>query len=65
EVKGEGSLAEKWNRASAVATEAANKTADLSPKIGRARPLAERSVGHADPGAVSLAYIIEAIGQEL
>lgn len=65
EVKGEGTLKEKWNRAALVAVGAAKKTAQLSPKIGRARPLAERSVGHADPGAVSLAYIIDAIGQEL
>jgi dihydroxyacetone kinase len=34
----------------------------LVPKIGRARPLAERSVGTPDPGAISLALIVTAIG---
>lgn len=60
-----GSLAEKWNKASTVTTGAAHETADLSPKIGRARPLAEKSVGHADPGAVSLAYVLSTIGEDL
>lgn len=59
------SLADRWRKASTVATGAAQNTAALSPKIGRARPLAEKSVGHADPGAVSLAYIISAIGDDL
>lgn len=65
EVEKDGTLAEKWGRAAEVASSSAQTTADLSPKIGRARPLAERSVGHPDPGAVSLAYIIEVIGKEL
>ena len=46
-----------WNAAATMATEAANATASLRPRLGRARPLAERSVGSADPGAVSLALI--------
>ncbi|MGY1550579.1 dihydroxyacetone kinase family protein [Microbacterium sp. A588] len=37
---------------------AADATAALSPKRGRARPLAERSIGHPDPGAVSFAVIV-------
>ncbi|GFG50427.1 D-erythrulose kinase [Mycolicibacterium agri] len=44
-----------WTAAAGVAGEAAKATADLRPKIGRARPLAERSVGTPDPGATSLA----------
>ena len=44
-----------WSAAADVATEAARATADLRPKIGRARPLAERSVGTPDAGATSLA----------
>jgi D-erythrulose 4-kinase len=35
--------------------DAARSTADLRPKVGRARPLAERSVGTPDAGATSLA----------
>jgi hypothetical protein len=37
----------------------------LVPKIGRARPLAERSVGTPDPGAISLALIVTAVGNVL
>jgi D-erythrulose 4-kinase len=44
-----------WSAAASVATEAARATADLRPKVGRARPLAERSVGTPDAGATSLA----------
>ena len=38
-----------------VATDAARATAEMRPKVGRARPLAERSVGTPDAGATSLA----------
>ena len=38
-----------------VATDAAHATAEMRPKVGRARPLAERSVGTPDAGATSLA----------
>ena len=48
-----------------MAEERAQATADLSPRIGRARPLAEKSVGHADPGAVSLSMILTVIGDAL
>jgi dihydroxyacetone kinase len=44
-----------WRAAADVATDAAQATAALRPKIGRARPLAERSVGTPDAGATSLA----------
>lgn len=44
-----------WAGAAVVATEAAASTAQLRPRLGRARPLAEKSVGTADPGATSLA----------
>ncbi|MGW8379285.1 dihydroxyacetone kinase family protein [Streptomyces sp. ODS28] len=40
---------------------AAEATADLVPRLGRARPLAERSVGTPDPGAVSLAAVLGAL----
>ena len=48
-------LAHAWSASVEVATEAAAETAELRPKIGRARPLAERSVGTPDAGATSLA----------
>ena len=41
--------------------QAAAATADLVPRIGRARPLAARSVGHPDAGATSLALLLRAV----
>lgn len=52
-----------WADAAETASEAAADTARLSPRIGRARPLAERSVGHADAGATSLALCLRAAGR--
>ena len=56
-------LATAWTEAAEVATTAAAETAELRPKIGRARPLAERSVGTPDPGATSLAMCTRVVGQ--
>jgi D-erythrulose 4-kinase len=55
-------ISEAWGSAADACTTAAEATASLVPKIGRARPLAERSVGTPDPGAVSLGLIVTAIG---
>lgn len=44
-------------RAADEAETAAQATTALSPKVGRARPLAARSIGHPDPGALSFALI--------
>ncbi len=52
-----GSLAASLRAAAEAAAKAADATADLSPKKGRARPLAEKSLGHPDPGAVSFGLI--------
>lgn len=43
--------------AAAAAQDAADATASLRPLKGRARPLAEKSLGHPDPGAVSFGLI--------
>jgi dihydroxyacetone kinase len=59
------SLSEAWRSAADTCRSAAEATASLVPKIGRARPLAERSVGTPDPGAVSLGLIVTAIGDVL
>jgi len=56
---------EAWAKAAPVATEAARATAQLVPKIGRARPLAERSVGTPDAGATSMGMIINALSSAL
>lgn len=61
---GNGSaVADTLAAAAAAATDAAEKTAALRPRKGRARPLAEKSIGHPDPGAVSFALIAEALAR--
>lgn len=52
-----------WRAAAEVATEAARATADLRPRVGRARPLAERSVGTPDAGATSLAMCARTVAE--
>jgi len=64
-VSGGNALADAWVAAAAVATTAAADTAPLRPRRGRARPLADRSVGTPDPGAVSLALSLRTIGEVL
>lgn len=63
---GEGRrTAEAWVGASAVATAAAEATKSLEPRLGRARPHVERSIGTPDPGAVSFALTMTAVGEVL
>jgi dihydroxyacetone kinase len=59
------SISAAWRSAADACRSAAEATASLVPKIGRARPLAERSVGTPDPGAISLALIVTAVGNVL
>ena len=54
-------LADALRTSAITATRAAAGTASLRPRKGRARPLADRSVGTPDPGAVSFALIATAI----
>jgi dihydroxyacetone kinase len=54
-------LNEAWREAAVVAMSRAAATADLSPRLGRARPLAERSLGTPDPGATSMALCLQAV----
>jgi dihydroxyacetone kinase len=54
-----------WQAAAEVASTRAAETASLVPQLGRARPLAERSVGTPDAGATSMAMIIAAVGGTL
>lgn len=54
-------VSEAWQAAAAAATEAAEATAEMIPRKGRARPLAERSLGHPDAGAISLALSARAM----
>jgi len=61
ELKTGATLTAAWQSACDAATLAAENTAELSPKIGRARPLAARSVGTPDAGATSLALMFHAV----
>ena len=65
EVAAGKSLTEAWTTAATAATTAAAATADLLPRMGRARPHAEKSLGTPDAGATSLAYIAAEIGAVL
>jgi dihydroxyacetone kinase len=59
------SLEQAWARAAVAAETAAVATAQLRPRLGRARPLAEKSIGHPDAGAVSFARIVGVVAREL
>lgn len=59
------SISEAWGCSAEVANTAAQATQKLTPKIGRARPHAEKSVGTVDPGAMSMALIIRAVANIL
>ncbi|HEX4092969.1 MAG TPA: DAK2 domain-containing protein, partial [Trebonia sp.] len=54
-------VGQAWSEAVAAAEQAAAATAGLAPRIGRARPLAARSMGHPDAGATSLALLLRAV----
>jgi D-erythrulose 4-kinase len=58
------SLNDALKSAAQVAKASAEATASLVAKIGRARPLAERSIGTPDAGAISFALIAEAIANQ-
>lgn len=54
-----------WQDAAQAATVAAEATAQLAPKLGRARSHTQRSLGHPDAGAVSLAMCACVVGKNL
>ncbi len=58
-------LAPAWRAAAVAARLAAVATAQLTPRLGRARPHAAKSLGHPDAGAVSLALCAEVVGRQL
>ncbi len=65
-LKEEGlSLEQSLEAAAQLARVKAQETAALKPQKGRARPLAEKSLGHPDPGAVSLAMILSQLQEYL
>lgn len=54
-------LRDAWAAAAERAVQAADATKDLTPKVGRARPLAERSKGTPDAGATSLGMVARVV----
>ena len=54
-----------WAAAALAAKAAADATAQLAPKMGRARSHTARSLGHPDAGAVSLALCAKVVGAAL
>lgn len=62
EVDAGARLSIAWEAAAAACDAAARATADLTPRIGRARPLAQRSLGTPDAGATSFALCVRAVG---
>jgi len=64
-VKAGKPLSASWVESAQTAEKAAQETAGLRPRVGRARPLAERSIGTPDAGAVSFALCATAIGKVL
>ncbi len=59
------SPAELMKLAAAAASAGAEKTKDMRAKFGRARNLGARVLGHADPGATSMALILTAFSEAL
>jgi dihydroxyacetone kinase len=58
---GGASLLEAWAQATTVADAAAEATALITAKRGRARTHGEHSLGHADPGATSFVLLMAAV----
>ncbi|MGU3410542.1 dihydroxyacetone kinase family protein [Microbacterium sp. M1A1_1b] len=61
QLDGGAPVAQAWRAASDAARSAADATAAMLPRKGRARTHAEQAVGTADPGAVSFALIVAAV----
>lgn len=51
-----------WEDAATLAVARAEATRSLAPRLGRARPLAEKSIGTPDAGATSMGMILVAVG---
>jgi dihydroxyacetone kinase len=61
-IDGGDPLVDAWTAAASAATRAAQASADLLPRMGRARTHGEHAIGTPDPGAVSFALITTALG---
>jgi len=61
----EGDVREKMAAAAQAAQEGAAKTKDYVAKFGRAKNVGPASLGHEDPGAVSMSVLFAAMAQAL
>lgn len=59
----EGSIEALLDAASEAAQKGADATADMTAKFGRAKNVGERSLGHKDPGAVSMAIFFAGLAK--
>jgi len=62
-VSSTGDVAQAWKKAAAVAVQAATDTTQMVPTLGRAKVLAQKSVGQPDPGATSFGIIATVIAE--
>lgn len=61
----EHTLGSAWRAALPAAAAGAAATANLVARRGRSSRLGERSLGHVDPGAISLVYLLQSFGAAL
>lgn len=61
--KSRGTLEEIFKEAAKAALEGSEKTKDMIAKFGRAKNIGERSVGHIDPGAASMALFFRGMAE--
>lgn len=54
-------LPEAWQQATTAARAAADETANFVSRLGRSRVLGEKSLGVADPGAISFSMLMQAL----
>ncbi|MCB0188345.1 MAG: dihydroxyacetone kinase subunit L [Caldilineaceae bacterium] len=65
QVDANADLVTGWQAALPAAEAGAAGTAEMVAKRGRSSKLAERSLGHPDPGAYSMLYMLQAVGEVL
>ncbi|WP_086648057.1 dihydroxyacetone kinase family protein [Gluconobacter sp. DsW_056] len=58
-------LVKAWMESAEAAYQAAQDTRNLLPRMGRAKMHGERSKGHPDAGALSLALCVRSVGRDL
>ena len=58
-------LADAWRAALPAADAGAQSTAKMTAAKGRSSKLGDRSLGHVDPGATSMVYLLGAVGEAL